>query len=128
MVQIGGQCHYVHRLVMAAFLGRPLNRWEDVHHVDGDRQNNHPANLQLLSHGAHTTATKHRHPLVGFCAQCGKPFIKGGRGRTGRVVHCGRSCGGRTAWLKRRARSLGLGRVLRSRAPALINTGASAPD
>ena len=57
-----------------------------------------------------------------------QPFIKGGRGRTGRVVHCGRSCGGRTAWLKRRARGLGLGRVFRSRAPALINTGASAPD
>jgi hypothetical protein len=102
-VQISGQRHYVHRVVMAAFLARPLNRGEDVHHLGGDRQNNPPANFQLLSHQAHTTASKQRYPLVALCPQCGKPFISvGTQGK--RTVHCGRSCGARTGWMKRRAR------------------------
>jgi len=40
---------YVHRFVMAEKLGRPLERWEHVHHIDGDRTNNKIANLALVS-------------------------------------------------------------------------------
>ena len=36
-----------HRLVMEELLGRPLQTWENVHHLDGDRANNDPSNLQL---------------------------------------------------------------------------------
>lgn len=38
-----------HRLVMAKVLGRPLFPDESVHHVDGDRLNNDPSNLELWS-------------------------------------------------------------------------------
>ena len=38
-----------HRLVMAVLLDRPLARDEVVHHRNGDRQDNRPANLELWS-------------------------------------------------------------------------------
>lgn len=44
-----------HRLVMARKLGRPLRPSETVHHIDGDKANNKPSNLQLRQgrHGKH---------------------------------------------------------------------------
>lgn len=37
---------YVHRLVLEAKLGRPLRDDEEAHHIDGDRQNCRPENLE----------------------------------------------------------------------------------
>lgn len=50
--QVGG---YVleHRLVAEQILGRCLRADEDVHHKDGDKKNNHPSNLEILSHTEH---------------------------------------------------------------------------
>lgn len=49
---------YEHRLVMAEKLGRPLESYEHVHHLDGNKTNNMPANLELIEPRPHNIFTK----------------------------------------------------------------------
>ncbi len=53
-----------HRLVIARAIGRPLERNETVHHINGDRKDNRLENLQLR-HGGHGKG------IVLKCADCG---------------------------------------------------------
>jgi hypothetical protein len=85
---------------MEILLGRTLRRDEHVHHLDGNKVNNRPSNLQLLSASAHNSQTNRRHPLVRFCHWCGKPFLRRHTGN-GEKRFCSRPCGGRGAWLRR---------------------------
>lgn len=42
-----------HRVVMEKMLGRKLRKGEIVHHVDSDKQNNDPKNLQVMTQAEH---------------------------------------------------------------------------
>jgi hypothetical protein len=42
-----------HRWVMENHLGRMLNRWESVHHKDGNPLNNDITNLEVIDHVEH---------------------------------------------------------------------------
>lgn len=44
---------YEHRMVMEEKLGRPLTSEEIVHHIDGNKQNNDPENLELTNRSEH---------------------------------------------------------------------------
>lgn len=58
-----------HRLEMAKYLGRALTKYEQVHHIDGNKENNNIENLQLVI-GAHGNGG------VYCCADCGSKKIK----------------------------------------------------
>jgi hypothetical protein len=59
-----------HRVVAEEMLGRPLNPGEIVHHIDGDRHNNDPANLRVMTQSEHMR--EHLHPGDGLIAWNGQ--------------------------------------------------------
>lgn len=66
---------YAHRIIAESILNRPLEKDEDVHHIDHNRHNNDPSNLAVMK--------KHDHYLLHAierygqlyedrCIECGK--------------------------------------------------------
>lgn len=51
-----------HRRVAESMLGRPLKRGEIVHHKDGDKHNNSPENLEVMTQSEHIKA--HRAEMI----------------------------------------------------------------
>lgn len=59
-----------HRVVAAIKIGRPLRKGEVVHHIDGDKRNNAPDNLEVLpsqAEHARLHSTKNRKCEVEGC-------------------------------------------------------------
>ena len=93
MVWVGRSSrHRLHRLLMAIKLDRPLLPDEDVHHLDGDKQNNQFDNLELLSHGEHSHQTHIKYPWLLYCFQCGRPFARHRHRRATPQNFCSRAC------------------------------------
>jgi len=51
-----GGWYYEHRLVMEAILDRILETWEQVHHINEIKSDNHHLNLFVCSAGEHRKA------------------------------------------------------------------------
>lgn len=54
IIYIGGKRIPEHRYVASQILGRPLTSEEVVHHIDGNRLNNSPDNLAVMSQHEHS--------------------------------------------------------------------------
>lgn len=53
-LQGDGRLRKVHRLVVEEAIGRPLDRSEVVHHINGDKRDNRIENLEILSNSEHS--------------------------------------------------------------------------
>lgn len=53
-VKIDGVKHDLHRVVAEQKIGRKLTRYEVVHHIDGDKLNNDPDNLEVMTLSEHS--------------------------------------------------------------------------
>jgi hypothetical protein len=58
VVKIGGKWVLEHRYVMEQKLNRQLGRYEYVHHIDGNKANNSPENLELWKR-SHPSGVRH---------------------------------------------------------------------
>lgn len=67
------------RVLMAEKIGRKLEPYEDVHHIDEDVRNNDISNLQLVLHGEHQKEHMKKNikyfDKVMICSECGKEFL-----------------------------------------------------
>ena len=78
---------YLHRHVASLKLGRWLRKDEVVHHIDGNKENNRPSNLEAMTNSAH--GKRHRPLLRMRHCKCCKQLFKP---PTRSVKHCSRSC------------------------------------
>ncbi len=62
---------FAHRWIMSEWLERPLTKDEDVHHIDGNKQNNLIFNLQLIDHTYHSYIERKKNMSERFCLLCG---------------------------------------------------------
>ena len=80
-----------HRKVMEMYLGRKLESWEIVHHINGNKRDNRIENLQVMTQNEHNKLHKEKLPKIKICIECGKYFETPIKHR-GRNKLCSKEC------------------------------------
>jgi len=92
-----------HRWVMEQHLGRRLESWEQVHHLNHDTLDNRVENLEVVSSAEH--GKRHtRHPVTKTCEVCGAEYTPH-KTKRARQKTCGDACRTTLIWRTRRASS-----------------------
>lgn len=72
--KVAGRTRYVHRASVETLLGRSLSWNEVVHHRNGDKTDNRPENLEIMSRREHARHHMAINPVEKNCAVCGTMF------------------------------------------------------
>lgn len=92
--RIRGNAILEHRAVAEKMLGRKLRSDEVVHHLNHDKLDNRPENLQVMSRAEHVKAHAHYEKV---CVICSKAFIA----KNGRAKFCCTQCANHGYYLSR---------------------------
>ena len=64
------------RYLMEMYLGRYLDKDEQIDHIDGNPLNNEIKNLRIIKKGEHQYQdAKRNRDVIVYCKMCGKPFL-----------------------------------------------------
>lgn len=80
---------YVHRHNASIYRGKWLSKEEQVHHIDGDKLNNHYSNLLICSAAEHTNIHRGRNEDL-ICKTCNNSFHP----TSSSQVYCSKKCSG----------------------------------
>lgn len=106
-----------HRVVMENKIGRLLKNKEEVHHIDGNRHNNSPENLEIKMNGEHQRFHSTKYPEGHFieiiCSNCRKEFKRKYNQRKEnkkgqKLEFCSRRCNGIYYGFKRKRKHAGV--------------------
>lgn len=93
-----------HRVVAENKIGRLLKKNEVVHHVDENKKNNAPENLEVMTKTEHASlhGSTGRTFIKFTCPQCGKVFTREKKNRpenkNAKNSFCSRKCNGKYNW------------------------------
>jgi hypothetical protein len=94
-VKIGGRVTPYARALMAQALGRPLLRFEDVHHINGDPADDRIENLAMISRAQHTREHWATLTCLQWCFWCGRPISKPRARQLTKLRFCSCRCSAR---------------------------------